>query len=145
MGLCIVPTLQQDTFLGFLRRIMTALPHLPCPTPLKLAKSIVCRPSNDLGLSEEDNVKVRPILHSILQQQVSKSLSIQGSPEGEGDPKDEGRAGCSSLFLLPSHLSIPPGAYQASTWVLLVLFELKISCVNLRSPFNHNPPSFYHP
>lgn len=101
--------------LGFLRRIMTALPHLPCPTPLELAKSIVCRHSNNLSLSEEDNVKVKPVLHSILQQQVSRSFSIQGSPEGEGDPKDERRAGCSSLYFLPSHLSVPLGPDQAAS------------------------------
>lgn len=58
-------TPQQESFLDFLRRMMTAFPHLPGPELLKLAKSIVCSSSDDPCLFEEDNVKARPILHSV--------------------------------------------------------------------------------
>ena len=65
-------------------------------------------------------------LHSVLQQQTSRSLSIQGEPEEEGDPpQGEVKAIPSSLFPQPSHLSLQD-TVRCQPGCLLFLFELKI-------------------
>lgn len=56
----VVHSTHSATFLGVLKRMMAAPSH-PRPAPLQLMTSTVCKPSNDPGLFEEDNVKVTPV------------------------------------------------------------------------------------
>lgn len=80
-------------------------------------------------------------LHSVLQQQTSRSLSIQGEPEEEGDPQGEVKAIPSSLFPQPSHLSLQD-TVRCQPGCLLFLFELKIRQV---VPISDSPLIRTHP